>query len=279
MFTQVGIGSVVRNQRAQVCSLVGRIGSRRYASNKEQPKIQLQHLGVSVDLYVHPAKQSLPSWFSSPRMRFRGVIRRLGALFQNTVMIAQFRMKSKIKPRFQEWKNLAITNYVDANKAFVSNNLDSMKNRMSVWVYESLKNRRESIPQGTQLDWKLVKFNSTPKIMCIQPMMLPDTPLHHLMIVYRMDTKQRLAKVSPGETEAQKIDRDVVDYMAFIYDASKTPSDTIIAGSLFETPLNAPRPNPMNSDMNEKMMLLSMKEKGDIFRSPPQAIRPPSPQN
>lgn len=262
--------SLLREQSTACSSII----KKRYASTdkKNQPKIQLQHLGVSVDLYVHPQKSNLPSWFTSPRQRFRGVMRRAGAFFQNTVMIAQFRLRSKISPRFQEWREIAKTEYQNANKAFVRNNLDSMKDRMSVWVYESLKNRRESIPADTQLDWRLIKFNSTPKVMCIQPMMLPDTPLRHIMIVYRLDTHQRLAKIAPGETEASKIDRNVVDYMAFIYDASKQPSEAIIAGSVFETPLTAPRPNPASSDQSEKMMFLSMKEKGDIFRSPPQQL-------
>lgn len=184
-------------------------------------------------------------------------------------MIAQFRLKSRISPRFQEWKNLAIENYVATNQAFVKGNLDSVKDNLSIWTFEALKARRQSLPKGTKLDWKLLKFNSVPRVMAIQPMMLPDVPLRHIMIVYRMNTRQRLIKSVPGEKEPQKIDRDVVDYVAFIYDASKTPAETTLAGSLFETPLAAPRPNPMAAEQSEGLMIQSMREKGDIFRSPP----------
>lgn len=242
---------------------------RNYASASQRPKIEIQHLGVTHDLYIHPSTNTLPSWFTSPIVRFKGLGRRLGAFFQNTVMIAQFRIKSKISPRFTEWRNSAIENYVAVNKAFVKNDLLSVRSKMSVWVYESLVNRRKNLPAGTRLDWKLLKFNKTPKVVAMQPMMLPDQPLTHLMVVYRMDTQQRLVKWSPGDKEASKMDRNVVDYIGFIYDTSKIPAETILAGSLFETPLNAPRPNPMDAGANEKLMLLSMKEKGDIFRTPP----------
>ncbi|CAN6605557.1 inner membrane mitoribosome receptor Mba1p, mitochondrial [Trichomonascus vanleenenianus] len=241
----------------------------RYASSNPKARIQLQHLGVTVDLYVHPDGSHLPSWFNSPLLRCRGVLRRLGAFFQNTVMIGQFRLKSKITPRFEEWRNIAIQQYVDTNKAFVHNNLASVKNNLSIWCYEALQNRRKSVPKDVKMDWKLVKFNARPKVMCIQPMMLPDMPLTHLMLVYKMNTKQRLVKIAPGQSEPQRVERDIIDYIAVVYDASKTPADAVLAGSLFETPLNAPRPNPMAADTSENLMLANMKEKGDIFRLPP----------
>lgn len=113
--------------------------------------------------------------------------------------------------------------------------MEGMKDRLSIWVFEALKSRRSTISSDKVLDWKLIKFNSRPKVMSIQPMMLPDTPLHHIMIVYRLDTKQRLAMVTRGQKEAQTIDRDVIDYIAFIFDTSKDPSDVVVAGSLFES--------------------------------------------
>lgn len=233
-------------------------------------KVELHHLGIGNDIYIQPSKQHLPSWFTSPKLRFRGIYRRLLTLFQMTVMVAQFRLKSSIKPRFVEWKNLALETYVSTNKAFAANKLDTVKDQLSVWVYESLKTRLKSLPVGTQLDWKLVKFNSTPRVMFFQPLMLPGEPLSHCQIIYKIDSKQRLARVTRGSDKAHVAERDVTDYVAFTIDASKSPPQIIMAGSVFETPLDQPRPDPSKQPSGDNAIVASMKEKGDIFRNPPQ---------
>jgi protein MBA1 len=230
-----------------------RVLARGYASTgtQQQPKIELQHLGIATgkctgktdeerqpltkDVYIHPSRKNLPSIFMSPWLRIKGVGRRTIALFQNTAMVAQFRLKSKIKPRFVEWKNLALEQYVTVNKAFINGHLDSIKDNLSMWVYESLKARRQSIPAGTRMEWKLVKFNSTPKIMSIQPMMLPDTPLTHVQIIYRIESRQKLVRVIRGSDKVDTVERDVTDYIGYVFDAGKTPAKVIMSGSVFES--------------------------------------------
>lgn len=61
----------------------------------------------------------------------------------------------------------------------------------------------------------------------------------------------------------------MVDYAAFTFDASKTPSKVYFAGTLFETPIDGPTPVVNQSSAG---MMKSMKEKGDIFRQPPPRV-------
>lgn len=180
--------------------------------------------------------------------------------------VAQFRLKSKISPRFVEWKNLAVETYVDTNHAFAEKRLDLVRDRLSLWVYESLKGRLQSVPKNVKLSWKLVKFNSTPKIVLVQPLILPDKPLRDIQIIYKIESRQRLAKLIPGNSEPQVVEHDVVDYAAFTFDASKSPARVYFAGTLFESSLEAPMPTPTD---DPQRMMESMKVKGDIFRSPP----------
>jgi protein MBA1 len=88
------------------------------------------------------------------------------------------------------------------------------------------------------MTWKLLKFNSTPKIVSIQPLLLPGKPLTDIQIVYRIESRQRIARIAPGEKEPQVVESDVVDYAAFSFDASKTPARVYFAGTLFECKFN-----------------------------------------
>lgn len=239
--------------------------SRRLASNDAKQKMGLEMVGVGTDIYIHPVYKNLPSFFTSPKLRLRGLYRRTLTFFQNTYMLAHFRLKSKLKPRFVEWRNLALQNYVKVNKAFVSKDIEKVRGELSIWVYESLKARLNSVPPDTKFNWKLIKFLSRPKIMYIQPVLLPDRPMTHIQIVYRIESRQALAKISKGENQVKTIERDVTDYFAYIFDASKVPSTFVLAGSLKESPLDAPRPDP-SKQLSQQSMAISMKAKGDIFR-------------
>lgn len=73
--------------------------------------------------------------------------------------------------------------------------------------------------------------------MSIQPLLLPGKPLRDIQIVYKIESRQRIAKISPGQDTPQVIEHDVVDYAAFTFDAGKTPSRVFFAGTLFESKL------------------------------------------
>lgn len=110
-----------------------------------------------------------------------------------------------------------------------------MRDRLSLWVYESLKSRLESVPKDAKLNWKLVKFNATPKIVSVQPLLLPGKPMREIQIIYKIDTRQRLARMTSDSKEPQVVEHDVVDYAAFTFDASKIPARVYFAGTVFES--------------------------------------------
>ncbi|VVT49011.1 uncharacterized protein SAPINGB_P002060 [Magnusiomyces paraingens] len=240
----------------------------RYASNKTQSTqtMDIKYFGIPTDVYIPPSPKNVPPFYKNPKLALKSIIRKAIMLVKNTVFIAQFRLKSKISPRFVEWKNLALETYVDTNHAFAERRLDLVRDRLSLWVYESLKSRLESVPKDVKLNWKLVKFNSTPKIVSVQPLLLPGKPMREIQIIYKIDTRQRLARMSPHSKEPQVVEHDVVDYAAFTFDASKIPARVYFAGTVFESSLEDSL--PVASEKAEEMMQ-SMKIKGDIFRSPP----------
>lgn len=95
--------------------------------------------------------------------------------------------------------------------------------------------------------------------------------MRELQIVYKIDSRQRLARITPDSKEPQVVEHNVVDYAAFTFDASKIPARVYFAGTVFESPADAPMPKPSD---NPQEMMASMKVKGDIFRSPPQISSP-----
>ena len=135
---------------------------------------------------------------------------------------------------------------------------------------EALNARSKQIPDNVKLDWQLLKFNDVPKLISIQPMMIPGRPLEHIQLLYRFNTKQRLVKLNKTNNKVEKLDRDVVDYMVFLCDA--TTNDLILMGSVFESKPDAKLPK--NYDDNTEKAVRRMKECGDIYRVPPSSENP-----
>lgn len=61
--------------------------------------------------------------------------------------------------------------------------------------------------------------------------------MREIQIIYKIDTRQRLARMSPHSKEPQVVEHDVVDYAAFTFDASKIPARVYFAGTVFESKL------------------------------------------
>ena len=229
-----------------------------------------RHLGVASELYVPASLSRLPSVITSPKLWFDNVIRRIYMLGLNTVQIGIFRFQTGIKPAFLLWKNKAIETYVQVNTNFASKSVEKLKPEVSVWVEEALNARSKQIPDNVKLDWQLLKFNDVPKLISIQPMMIPGRPLEHIQLLYRFNTKQRLVKLNKTNNKVEKLYRDVVDYMVFLCDA--TTNDLILMGSVFESKPDAKLPK--NYDDNTEKAVRRMKECGDIYRVPPSSENP-----
>ena len=218
-------------------------------------------------LYIPPSKQNLPNFLSSPIICANALIRRIYTLGMNTVQVALFRYQSGYKPNFLLWKNKAIEIYVQVNKAFANRTLDSVKPQVSIWVEEALEARAKQLPSSITLDWELIKFNEIPKLVSTQAMMIPGRPVELIQLIYKFDTKQRLIKFNKKSGKTDKLDRDVIDYIAFICDASC--DDLLLTGSVFESAPDAKLPK--DSETSNKVVIDRMKVSGDIFRVQPPA--------
>lgn len=229
------------------------------------PEFNPKFMGVATDIFIPASRKNLPSVLSQPTVVFKTLIRRMYMLGLNTFKIGLYRSRSGKKPAFLLWKNKAIENYIEVHKAFAERRIDKVKNHVSVWVERALLLRSESIPKNIRLDWRIVKFNGVPKLMSLDPIMVPGMPLEYIQLVYKFSTKQELIKINSETNESGKQVKDIVDYLVFLCDTNT--NEMILSGSIFESKPGAPLPRQVTS--NEKKEILErMKECGDIFRLP-----------
>lgn len=238
-------------------------------SKSKLPEFNPKFMGVATEIFIPASRKNLPSIISQPIVVFKTLIRRIYMFGLNTFKIGLFRLQSGNKPEFLLWKNNAIENYIEVNKAFASRRIDKVKNHVSVWVERALLLRSESLPKNIKLNWQVVKFNEVPKLMSLDPIMAPGMPLEYIQLVYRFNTKQELIKIDTKTKESEKQVRDIVDYLVFLCDTNT--NEMILSGSIFESKPGAPLPKQVMAG-DKKKVLARMKECGDIFRLPPQNI-------
>lgn len=233
-------------------------------SKKKPVDFNPRHLGVAAQIYIPTSYKNLPNVFAHPITFFNSLIRRVYTFGLNTVQVGLFRYQSGLKPKFLLWKNRAIETYVNVNSAFAHRKLEEVKPIVSLWVEEALEARARQLPRNVKLDWQLIKFNHVPKLVSVQAMMIPGKPLENIQLVYKFDTAQRLIKYNKVTNEAKKLDRNVVDYVVFLCDA--TTNDLILLGSVFESKPNEKLPKTYEDD--NQIAIERMKESGDLFRLP-----------
>lgn len=182
-----------------------------------------------------------------------------------TYKIGIFRLQTQIKPNFVAWRNKAIECYVQVNQSFSKGNIDSLKDNMSIWVAQALNDRIKTIPKTMKMDWEIVQFNEIPKLVSLEPIMLPGQPLQYIQLVYKFNTKQRLIIVDGLDKQNKQV-KDIIDYMVFLVDVAT--NEVKLVGSVFE---NKPgeRFTKINPKESKQIVLKRMKECGDIFRLPP----------
>ena len=223
-----------------------------------------RYLGVTARIYVPTSYVNLPSVFRDPLAVFNSLVRRCYSLGFNTFKVALFRFQTGTTPKFLLWKNKAIELYIKVNKAFANRNVKAVSSETSIWVEEALARRAAQLPRNLTLDWQIIKFNEVPKLVSIEPIMMPGKPLEHIQLVYKFSTKQELIKFDQNTQKTEKQLRDIVDYMVFLCDA--TTDEVILIGSVFES-----KPNdklPKSTDVDRKQVVKNMRLNGDIFRLP-----------
>lgn len=258
------------NRQASLARPMLRSAMARNVSTKQTPfKFTMDQAGLATDLYVPPAKT--PSIFTSPKLWWTVFKRKVQVTGVNTYMAVK--MRSELgKDRFQplEWKELAIMLYERTNECFVKRDFSGLQRLTSRWVYGPLSNRAKELSPGYRYDWQLVRFKRRPKVISMVPLAMPNEPTNFVQVVYRFESTQRLSKLKVGETNVERAERDVVDNVGFIFDASKTPVEGRLIGSLFETPATAPMPDPSSMPSSRSLIMQGMSVRGDIFRPPPE---------
>jgi len=238
-----------------------KVAKKNESSNNFNPR----YLGVTANMYIPTSYKNLPNVFMNPFAVFNSLIRRCYIFGFNTFKVALFRFQTGTTPKFLLWKNKAIELYIQVNKAFANKNVKTVTPGVSLWVEEALINRISRLPKNLNLDWQILKFNNVPKLISIEPIMMPGKPLENIQLVYRFDTQQELIKFDQNTQRTEKQVRDIVDYMVFLCDA--TTDQMILIGSVFESKQNDKLPK--SSDVDRKQVAKNMRLNGDIFRLPP----------
>lgn len=244
----------------------------RCASTTSAPiSFTLDQAGLTTDFYVPPRHP--PSWFTHPRLRWKVLTRNIQMVGVNTWMAIKLRREvGREHFRPLEWKETALLLYKRTNESFVKRDLNALSRLTSRWVYTSLSQRVEKLPKDYVYGWKMAKLSSKPKVISLIPLQLPDQPTQFVQMVYRIESKQILSKAKVNTTEVNRIEREVCDYAAFIFDITKSPAEGRLIGSLFETPPNAPMPDPSIVPSARSDVINAMAQRGDIFRSPPKYV-------
>lgn len=239
------------------------IGAKsRKSQQKQRPTIN--KVGVPHDPYIPVSYSNLP--LTSPIKTLRALWNRLKLFCFNWVQVYQFKsgMGKGYKPQFVKWKNTAITEFVKINKAFAERKVESIRSEVSEFVYFQLGKRQAALPKAL-IQWELVKFNSSPKLLSFNAFPHEDGSTLLCQIIYRFDTKQKWIIKKRGEKDFTETERDMVEYLAFNVDPYT--DNVVLAGSVFEAPIDRKLESKVVS--SQKKALEYMNTNGDIYRTEP----------
>jgi protein MBA1 len=237
------------------------------AKNKKKQQQQrptINKVGVPHDPYIPVSYNHLS--ISKPGLVLRALWNRVKLFCFNWVQVYQFKsgMGKGYKPQFVSWKNKAITEFVKVNKAFAERKVENVRADVSEFVYFQLGKRQAALPKAL-IQWELVKFNSSPKLLSFNAFPHEDGSTLLCQIIYKFDTKQKWIVKKRGESEFSETQRDMVEYLAFNVDPYT--NNVVLAGSVFEAPLERKLESKVVS--SQKKALEYMNTNGDIYRTEP----------
>lgn len=256
---------LVANNRSLSSNRILHQEASKSGKKQEGDVFNPRFMGVATDIFVPTSYRNLPSVFTSPIIVTKSLIRRLYTFGFNTFKIAIFRFQTGSKPNFLLWKNKAIETYIQVNKSFAEKDLRKIHSNVSIWVEEALGARIRKLPDNLSLEWRIKKFNNVPKLVHIEPIMIPGQPLEHIQLVYKFDTKQELIKLNKITKKVEKQDNDIVDFVVFL--CNSITNELILSGSVFESKPGAKLPKN-STDQEKKHIVNKMRTCGDIFRLP-----------
>lgn len=233
-------------------------------------QIPIKNIGVVADYYVPPKFFSLPvtSWHNL-------LFRRLGLFAVNTYNIVKFRRETGLKPKFNDWKEQAVEQFVKANKVFAASCSQAPSKRESYIetqlagvcgssVISSMVKRSRTLPTNAKLDWKLEKIESNPKVIMFGA--LPDsnniTALVQFVLQFR--TKQKFLLKTLDKKEPMVSERSVESNLVYTLDPFS--NEMVFVGSVFRSDHN--RGLLPDTDINDARALIELQNRcADIFRN------------
>lgn len=258
---------------------------RSYASNSEAPKkkkkssmadisqIPIKSLATIADFYVPPPFLNCPvsSWHKI-------LFRRLGVFALNTYSIAKFKSETKVKLKFNQWKEDAMEKFVRTNKIFAAAcNLPSSKrpeylttklqDNAGTLVTKRLIQRSLSFPANGKLSWQLLSVEKNPKVISFT--ILPDSNnvTAYVQFVMKVTTKQKVT-YNNGK-DSQESERTVTDNL--VYTLNPFSDELVLVGTIFESD-HLRHIQPELTYQDTKLMQEFQNQTADIFRSNPKSI-------
>lgn len=251
---------------------------RSYATAKKKKPLQdisqvpVKAVGVLADYYVPPKITSCPvtSWHKL-------LLRRCGAFGLNTFSVSKFKTDTKMKLKFNDWKETAVEQYVKTNKIFAAACSLPKSQRQSyiqtqlngiagLEVTAALASRVASFPQGLKMEWTLVSVESNPKLVSFNAIPDANDVTSMVQFVVQVKTKQALTITGKAATEPEKTEKVVTDYI--VMTMNPITDEMAFVGTLFES--DHLRPVKPELDMlNRKAMEAFVETCADIYRAPP----------
>lgn len=238
-----GLGSALRG--AGVRSALPVMYVRTYADTPKKKKqkapditmVPIKAVGVLADFYVPPKFSNSPitSW---PKL----LLRRIGAFGLNTFSVSKFKSDTKLKLRFNDWKELAVDKYVKTNKIFAAacslpraqrqSYLQSQLDGIAgIEVLKSLSARAATFPARSKLEWHLKKIEGNPKLVSFTP--IPDSNDISSVIQFVVKVQTRQEMVVSGDAEPKLSERLVTDYI--VLTLNPYTDEMVLVGTLFES--------------------------------------------
>lgn len=236
-------------------------------------QVPVKSISTIADIYVPPKLFDCPikSW---PRL----IMRRMGVFGVNTYSVFKFRNDTKLKLKFNDWKDEAMEKFVRTNKIFAAGcNLPISKRKdylsvqlegnVGTLVSQALTERALTFPNNGKLTWELVDVVTNPKVISFT--VLPDNNnvTTYLQIVLKVSTKQKVT-FTDGK-QKQETERVVSDNL--VYSLNPFNDEIVLVGTLFESD-HLRGIQPEISFQDTKVMQEFQKQAADIFRANPKSL-------
>lgn len=136
----------------------------------------LEHLGFLPDTFVSPTGKNLPSWFTSPKDRWKVQKLKLWNTFYYLAShyMAWWMVTPRVKLERRKLPELSKKLYEEMYTHFAAGNLQAIEPILSAGMLGSLRSRIGQRTPNTGLQWTLHRYLSHPRVVSYRFQILPD---------------------------------------------------------------------------------------------------------